>query len=354
MLFPTKGQQPQMRPYRWPCAALIAVLLLLPAPAAADREAVHTRARGVFASAMHGVGDAMVAATRIAEARGELVRCPVPGSTFVDSWGAPRSGHTHQGTDMMAPDGTPIVAPQPGTYRHHGAESFYLDVTGGTWFGTHLQEHVAADGAEVQAGEVVALVGHTGNASADAPHLHAEWHPAGGAAAPSYAILARACLAPSPVSTAVVGDPPAESSRNVSRRQRYYHAPRPTFPFGVLEVHRYHNSFLPRSERIDRPTAVLLTAYLNAVVVNYLRRVSIPYEANWNRVAQCESGGNWSINTGNGYYGGLQFSLGTWGAYGGRGYPHQQSKREQVIVAERVRTQSGLHHWPVCGRRWYG
>jgi hypothetical protein len=80
----------------------------------------------------------------------------------------------------------------------------------------------------------------------------------------------------------------------------------------------------------------------------------IPYEANWDRVAGCESGGNWSINTGNGYYGGVQFSLGTWRAYGGSGYPHQQSKGTQIRIAERVRTQSGLGHWPRCGPLWYG
>ncbi len=80
----------------------------------------------------------------------------------------------------------------------------------------------------------------------------------------------------------------------------------------------------------------------------------IPHEANWDRVAACESSGNWSINTGNGYYGGLQFSLGTWAAYGGHGRPDLSSKRDQILVAERVRTQSGLHHWPTCGRRWYG
>lgn len=79
----------------------------------------------------------------------------------------------------------------------------------------------------------------------------------------------------------------------------------------------------------------------------------IPFEANWDRVAACESGGNWVINTGNGYYGGLQFSLSTWRGVGGQGYPHQNSKAEQIRRAEILRTGSGLHHWPVCGPRWY-
>jgi uncharacterized protein YabE (DUF348 family) len=71
----------------------------------------------------------------------------------------------------------------------------------------------------------------------------------------------------------------------------------------------------------------------------------------WDRIAECESGGNWQINTGNGYYGGLQFSLSTWRAYGGTGYPHQHSREEQIAVAERVRDASGGYGaWPHCGK----
>ena len=69
----------------------------------------------------------------------------------------------------------------------------------------------------------------------------------------------------------------------------------------------------------------------------------------WQGVADCESGGNWHINTGNGHYGGLQFSMGTWEAYGGSGMPHQQEAWRQARVAERVRVASGLGDWPQCG-----
>lgn len=65
----------------------------------------------------------------------------------------------------------------------------------------------------------------------------------------------------------------------------------------------------------------------------------------WDRIAACESGGNWSINTGNGYYGGLQFSLATWRAFGGTGMPNEQSKAAQIAVAERVRKGSGMQNW---------
>jgi resuscitation-promoting factor RpfB len=68
----------------------------------------------------------------------------------------------------------------------------------------------------------------------------------------------------------------------------------------------------------------------------------------WDRLAECESGGNWSINTGNGFYGGLQFSLSTWRAYGGTGMPHEASREEQIAVAERVQDGQGWGAWPAC------
>ena len=74
----------------------------------------------------------------------------------------------------------------------------------------------------------------------------------------------------------------------------------------------------------------------------------------WDRLAECESGGNWSINTGNGYYGGLQFSYGTWLAYGGGAYgetANLASRDQQIAVAERLRADSGFHPWPACARK---
>lgn len=71
----------------------------------------------------------------------------------------------------------------------------------------------------------------------------------------------------------------------------------------------------------------------------------------WDAVAFCESGGNWAINTGNGFYGGLQFTLGTWRANGGQGMPHQASRDEQIRVANNTLRSQGIGAWPVCGRR---
>ncbi len=69
----------------------------------------------------------------------------------------------------------------------------------------------------------------------------------------------------------------------------------------------------------------------------------------WDRLAQCEAGGNWATNTGNGYYGGLQFSLGTWHAYGGSGLPSNASRTTQIAIATKIRNASGGYGaWPAC------
>jgi hypothetical protein len=69
----------------------------------------------------------------------------------------------------------------------------------------------------------------------------------------------------------------------------------------------------------------------------------------WDALAKCESGGNWATNTGNGYYGGLQFSLGTWQSYGGSGLPSANSRETQIAIATKVRNASGGYGaWPAC------
>lgn len=73
----------------------------------------------------------------------------------------------------------------------------------------------------------------------------------------------------------------------------------------------------------------------------------------WDKVAQCESGGNWAINTGNGYYGGLQFSSSTWAYHGGKAYApqaNQATKAQQIAVAEKVLKNQGKGAWPHCGK----
>ncbi|WP_395292882.1 transglycosylase family protein [Kitasatospora hibisci] len=74
----------------------------------------------------------------------------------------------------------------------------------------------------------------------------------------------------------------------------------------------------------------------------------------WDAVAQCESGGNWSISTGNGFYGGLQFTPSTWAAYGGTAYApqaNQATRAQQISVAEKVLASQGPGAWPVCSKK---
>ena len=72
-------------------------------------------------------------------------------------------------------------------------------------------------------------------------------------------------------------------------------------------------------------------------------------EPNWDAMAQCESGGNWAADTGNGFYGGLQFTPATWASHGGMGSPAMASREEQIRVARNVLQTQGLGAWPVCG-----
>ena len=76
-----------------------------------------------------------------------------------------------------------------------------------------------------------------------------------------------------------------------------------------------------------------------------------PSVANFERLAQCESGGRWNINTGNGYYGGLQFSASTWRGIGYGGLPHQASKATQIEAGQKLQARSGWGQWPACSRK---
>lgn len=71
----------------------------------------------------------------------------------------------------------------------------------------------------------------------------------------------------------------------------------------------------------------------------------------WDRLAQCESGGNWSINTGNGFYGGLQFTPSSWAAAGGSGSPQNASRAEQIAVAKNLQSMQGWGAWPACSAK---
>lgn len=111
-----------------------------------------------------------------------------------------------------------------------------------------------------------------------------------------------------------------------------------------------------RKARTTRTTAVLAGAALLAPLglLAATGNAAAADSGVWDRIARCESGGNWHINTGNGYYGGLQFSAGTWRAYGGTAYAptaDKASRQAQIAVATKVQNAQGWGAWPVCSAR---
>ena len=127
---------------------------------------------------------------------GALQVCPVAGpNSFVDSFGWPRAGHSHQGIDLISPFGTPIVAAHPGSVSQSSSSSgglqAYVYGSGGYTFYAHLSSYSSASGS-VGAGTVIGYVGSTGNAGST-NHLHFEWHPGGGAAVNPYQALLAVC-----------------------------------------------------------------------------------------------------------------------------------------------------------------
>jgi murein DD-endopeptidase MepM/ murein hydrolase activator NlpD len=105
------------------------------------------------------------------------------------------------------------------------------------------------------------------------------------------------------------------------------------------------------------PTAAPVVASPQAVAAPAPQRVvtsSAPAIASgsvWDALAQCESGGNWAINTGNGFYGGIQFTLSSWAAVGGSGMPNQASREEQIMRGQMLQAKQGWGAWPACAAK---
>ena len=162
------------------------------------QEAERKRREAAARRASQRVTAQVASAPRAPIAHGDFV-CPVQGPVaFSDTWGAPRSGgRAHKGVDMLAPRGTPVVAPVAGVVSHRGNSigglSFHLSGDNGHYYyGTHLDSYANVGAGHVAAGTVVGYVGDTGNARGT-PHLHFEIHPNGGAAVNPYPTVRAAC-----------------------------------------------------------------------------------------------------------------------------------------------------------------
>lgn len=110
----------------------------------------------------------------------------------------------------------------------------------------------------------------------------------------------------------------------------------------------------PKDTRLSRAVlavAAVAGTSLATPAVAHAEEVSAAPASVWDQLAMCEASGNWSANTGNGFYGGLQFTLSTWRAFGGSGMPQNASRVEQIRVAQAVLKGQGWSAWPVCSKK---
>lgn len=176
-----------------------------------------------------------------------------------------------------------------------------------------------------------------------------------------FATLAAGLLACTPAAANTIHSP------NITYLKMPVRATTVTFPYSASEAAGMWNQAHHDKVKIPSTRATQLAAYDNIVVYQriaryifivrlaaYLRAIAAaqpPHAANWDRVAACESGGVWTTNTGNGFFGGLQFTTQTWlGAGGGRfaDRADHASRYQQIVIADPL----ALSNWPVCGARW--
>jgi murein DD-endopeptidase MepM/ murein hydrolase activator NlpD len=133
-------------------------------------------------------------------ADGPFYWCPVGAPrSYIDDFGFPRVGHTHQGNDIFAAAGTPIHAPFAGT-AEEGSDGLggivvhvYATANADYVYNAHLIQHAGVDGQQVKPGDIIGYVGNTGNAAGTPPHDHFEYHPGGGSAVSPYVYLNEVC-----------------------------------------------------------------------------------------------------------------------------------------------------------------
>jgi murein DD-endopeptidase MepM/ murein hydrolase activator NlpD len=295
---------------------------------------------------------------------------------FTDTFGAARADVSwHHGDDIFAPLGSPILAVAEGTvfsvgWNSIGGNRLWLrDREGNYFYYAHLAAFstLAVEGARVHAGDVLGFVGNTGDAAGTPYHLHFEIHPVAllglgydGAVDPTSYLrhwqragdLASAApigvgwsrrsaptagailLASSDISSAN-GLEPGSLARALTAKAVESAAAIPVSaaPVGPQEPGRPVTAV--RDFDGTLPSGMLAAAP-------------------WDLVANCESRGKWNEDTGNGFFGGLQFEPGTWRAFGGEAFArsaHQATREQQIVVAQRVLASQGWLAWPACSAK---
>lgn len=151
------------------------------------------------------------------------------------------------------------------------------------------------------------------------------------------------------------------ASANQSTSLRIYYAnadisnPDLIFPNQQIRIPEATENLTTREVPVNQTIATPTTQEATSAAAP--RRTAAPanYSAGdgsvWDRIAACEAGGNWAINTGNGYYGGLQFTLSSWQGVGGSGLPSNASREEQIMRGQMLQARSGWGAWPACSAR---
>ena len=113
----------------------------------------------------------------------------------------------------------------------------------------------------------------------------------------------------------------------------------------------------PSEQLADRPLPLSAPITATAPTTSYkygsnaTPSAMVAGDSVWDSLAQCEAGGNWGISTGNGYYGGLQFTQSSWNAAGGTGSPADASREQQIAVAQNLQSRQGWGAWPACSAK---
>jgi hypothetical protein len=304
---------------------------------------------------------------------------PVLGTTsFSDTFGAARADVSwHHGVDIFARLGAPVVAVADGVLlsvgwnRIGGWRLWLRDRAGNFFYYAHLSlfAPIAVNGQPVRAGTVIGFVGNTGDAEGTPYHLHFEIHPRSllslgydGAVDPfSYlsrwqragrAPTGRTSPAPPVAGAILLGYTDISEAGSLSRAALKQTLAQPVAARTLTAVPAPTTAPSPAAPRIVPPPAgaARIARELDAGTA----QPAVPGPTVWDSLASCESGGNWSTNTGNGFVGGLQFLPQTWLANGGGAYApsaNLATRGEQIIVARRVLAGQGWGAWPACSAR---
>ncbi len=312
--------------------------------------------------------------------------------SFSDTFGSIRADTSwHHGASVFAPLGAPVLAVADGTlfvvgWNRVGGNRLWLrDRRGNYFYYAHLSalSSLSVNGARVTAGTVIGFVGNTGDARGTPYQLHFEIHPAA-LVAQGYDVSAvdptsylqswkraqtfnlgssDARLARSTGWAAAVALPSAASApagavllqvTDISRARGLAHKQVKQALVPAVRQGRPQPLWRSRSQQ-QQPVYVFgPRERAQARIARSLDRgAQLPFglPTVWDTVAQCEAGGDWSTNTGNGFYGGLQFTSGTWLAHGGGEFApsaEQATRDQQIAVAERVLVDQGWRAWPAC------